>query len=252
MDNVQLIDRVFDTLECLSRTEKSMGPSELAKGTGIHKSTVHRILGALLTRGYVEKAPENGKYRLSVKVVELASNHIDNLELHTEARPYLNELSKELDLTVHLGILDRCEVIYAEKIDTFKNLRIYTEIGNRVPAYCSSLGKCLLSRASGEELEELLAKDGFTPFTPNTITTIAALKKHLKDVRAQGWAIDDEEHELGHRCIGAPIFDYRGEIIAAVSASGATVTMPSERIPQIVKTVRNTAMLISRRLGYID
>lgn len=249
---VQVVDRVFDIIECLSKNQKSMGPSEISALTGLHKSTVYRLLNSMHERGYIEKSAEDGKYRIGVKLIEVVSNHIDNLELHTEARPYLNELRTELNLTVHLGILDKHEVIYIEKIDTFPNLRLYSQIGFRVPAYCSSLGKCLLSRMAGSELEEIMNDCSFERFTENTITDIESLKMHLRDVRNRGWAVDDEEHFVGRRCIAAPIFDYRCDIIAAVSASGSSAALSKDRFSDIIRHVVATAKSISHRLGYMD
>lgn len=248
--SVQVVDRIFDILEYLSQSNEPKGPTDIATATGIHKSTVFRLLASMCSRGYIEKIESDGTYHLGIKLVEIASNHINNLELQTEARPFLSELHASLGLIVHIGILDRREVVYVEKMDISRNLRLYTQIGMRVPAYCSSLGKCLLSRLSGEDLEDLFFNFELVRYTPNTITSLQELKPHLRQVRGQGWAIDDEEYIIGNRCIAAPILDYRGEIIAAVSASGPVSLMTDARIPEIAEQVSGTAHLISRRLCY--
>lgn len=246
---VQVIDRSFAILEYLSQAGEARGPTEIAAATGMAKSTVYRLLTAMCCNGYVEKAGP-GVYVIGIKLVEIVSNHINSLELQTEARPFLSELHAELGLIIHLGILDRAEVVYVEKMDISRNLRLYAQIGLRVPAYCSSLGKCLLSCLAGDELEYLLSGIHLEKFTPNTITTLSALKAHLRLVRQQGWAIDEQEYIVGHRCIGAPIYDYRGEMIAAISASGPVTLLTDDRVSRVIERVKAAAAQISRRLCY--
>lgn len=248
-DSVHVVDRVFSILEYLSLAQGSKGPTEIAEQTGLHKSTVHRLLSSLCDCGYVERTAQ-GTYHIGIKLVEIASNHINNLELQTEARPILNELHDELGLAVYLGILDHSEVVYVEKMDASRNLRLYTQIGLRVPAHCSSLGKCLLASLSGDEIDYLLSREKLERYTPNTITTALEFKKHLREVRRQGWAMDNEEYIIGNRCIAAPIFDYRGEAIAAASASGPSTLLTDDRIPTVTEKVKQVAAEISRRLCY--
>lgn len=249
-ESVNLVDRIFVILEYLSLATEPKGPTDIAQATGLHKSTVHRLLTAMNDRGYVER-DKNGTYRIGVKLVEIASNHINNLELHAEARPFLNEIREELGLSVYLGILDNREVVYVEKLDSGRNLRLYTQIGLRVPAYCSSLGKCLLANMSGDDLDYLLYGVTLDKFTENTITSKKQLKTHLREVRKQGWAMDNEEYIVGNRCVAAPIFDYRGEAIAAVSVSGpASVFDDEKKLAQVVKRTKETAAKISRQLCY--
>ena len=205
---VQVVDRVLDIIEQLAEASGPMGPTKLAEATGLNKSSVYRLLSTLLARRYVEKNQEDGTYYIGPKLIEVVSCYINSLELQTEARPYLTELARELNLTTHLGILDGYEVVYVEKLDNLPSVRLYANIGYRVPAYCSSLGKCLLSCLSREELKRTLKECTFIPYTTKTITDLSTLQLHLREVRKQGWAMDDEESEEGHRCIAAPIFDY--------------------------------------------
>lgn len=251
-ESVQVIDRVFDILEYLSLVQGERGPTEIAKAVGLSKSTVHRLLMTLLARGYVDKNDNTSTYRLGIKLVEVVSNHINNLELQTEARPILHELHDKLGLIVHLGILDRHEVVYVEKLDIAPNLRRYAQIGLRVPAQCSSLGKCLLASLSGEELAVALTDCRFESYTDNSITNLQQLRAQLHEVRIQGWAMDNEEYMIGHRCIGAPVFDYRGEIIAAVSASGPKTLLADDRIGDVVREVKRAASMISRQLCFFN
>ena len=245
--SVQVVNRVFMILEYLSQSGEPKGPTEIAAATGIHKSTVYRLLSTMCQGGYLEKT-EAGAYHIGVKLVEIVSNHINSLELQTEARPYLNELNSQLGLVVHLGILDGADVVYVEKKDISRNLRIYAQIGMRVPAYCSSLGKCLLACLSGSEVDSIYAFRKLERYTPNTITSLAALKEHLREVRDRGWAMDSEEYIIGVRCIAAPVFDYCGEAIAAISASGPPSLLTDQRVEEVANSVKTTAAQVSRRL----
>ena len=250
-DNVRVVDRIFDILEQLAQADSSMGLSGIAQATGMSKSTIHRLLSSLCARQYVAKLPDN-TYTIGYKMVEMVSSHIYGLELITESKPYLNYISHELDLTTHLGILDHDEVIYIEKMDTYPNIGRYTQVGYRSPAYCSSIGKCLLSCLSGDELEEALYGCSFKKYTANTITDPREFKRVLKVIRKQGWALDNEEFKTGHRCVAAPIYDYRGFAIAAISASGSTISLSDDKLEHVIKMIRESAVAISRRMGYVD
>jgi len=250
-DNVRVADRVFDIIEQLAQSDSPMGLTEIAKGTGMSKSTVHRLLSTMYSRHYVEKNPDN-TYTIGHKMIETVSYHINGLELLTESKPFLSNLRIELNLTAHLGILDGAEVIYVEKMDLYPDPRLYTQIGLRSPAYCSSIGKCLLSCLSGNELDEALYSCAFEKFTMNTITHVGEFKKHLAGVRNQGWAMDNEEYKLGHRCVGAPIFDYRGDSIAAIGVSGSVNHLSDAKLDFVIKEVKIAAREISRRMGYLE
>lgn len=250
-ENVQLVDKLLDLIEALAQSDKPLGPTALAARTNLSRSTVHRLLGALAVRHYVEKK-EAGAYELGPKLIEVVSYYINSLELQTEARPYLHELSSKLGLAAHLGVLDRHEVIYIEKLDVIPEARLYTQIGFRAPAHCSSMGKCLLACLSGDELCDTLSACRFEKYTAHTIPDMPTLRQHLRQVRQQGYALDDEETSLGERCVAAPIFDYRGDVIAAISASGPVSRVTREYMPEVISAVRQAAGKISRRLGYIE
>ncbi|MGE4277858.1 MAG: IclR family transcriptional regulator [Lawsonibacter sp.] len=249
-DSIRSVDRALDLIEVLSESGTKLGPTKLAELTGMDKSTAYRLLTTLKSRGYADRDKATGTYSLGPTLVTLVSRYLGSLELQTEARPFLSELSTDLGLTTHLGLLDGNEVIYVEKLDCAPTPQLYAQIGNRVPAYCSSLGKCLLSCLSGEDLVEIMSGCNFKRYTEKTIPNVRALREHLRKVRIQGWAIDDEEWQPGHICIGAPVYDYRGEIIAAVSASGNKSMISDSRVPAVIEAVKNTAECISCRMGH--
>lgn len=247
---VQSVDRVLDIIEVLSTEHDGIGVTAIANRVGLHKSTAHRLLATLAARGYVVKTAE-GNYRIGLKLIEAVSCYINSLELQTEARPYLVQITGALGLTSHLGVLDKEMVVYIEKMDVVSSVRMYSQIGLKMHAYCSSLGKCLLSKYSREELNGIMKDCSFIRFTKNTIGSMEELHKEMTKVRKNGWAIDNEEYEIGHRCIGAPIYDYKGDIIAAVSASGPTNLLRDDRIESVAEYVKNVGIELSRSMGYI-
>jgi DNA-binding IclR family transcriptional regulator len=251
MDHVQVINKVLDILEQLSQSSAPMGPTKIANATGINKSTVYRLLSTLQDRSYVEKNEKDGTYFIGPKLIAVVSCYIGSLELQTEARPYLSALATDLNLTTHLGILDGQDVIYIEKLDTVPTKQLYSQIGNRVPAYCSSLGKCLLACLSGEELDRAMLTCHFEKYTDNTLTSLDMLKRQLRQVRDEGWAMDNQEYIVGHMCVAAPVYDYRGDIIAAVSASGTSANITPEYLPVVIQSVKKAALQVSTRLGYL-
>lgn len=251
VDNgVQSVGRVLDIIEVLSTEHGGLGVTAIANRVGLHKSTTHRLLTTLANRGYLAKTAE-GNYKIGLKLIEAVSCYINSLELQTEARPYLVQMTGELGLTSHLGVLDGDKVVYIEKMDVVSSVRMYSQIGLRMHAYCSSLGKCLLSNYSKEELNGIMKDCSFIRFTQNTIGSIEELHKEMAKVRKLGWAMDNEEYEIGHRCIGAPIYDYKGDIIAAISASGGKNLLSDDRIAPVSEYVKTAAMELSRSMGFI-
>jgi len=247
---VQALDRALDILEALAAHRQPMRLVELSHQLGLHKSTVHRLVSSLARRRYVERDPETGRYRLGLKVFELGSRLFNSMELRQEARPLLQELVNQTLETAHLGILDEGQVVYIEKVESPQTVRMYSELGKRAPAHCTAMGKVLLAHLPEEELDRIIAMRGLTRYTSNTIVEVDQLKDHLRRVAAQGYAVDDTEHEEAIRCVAAPVRNYRGEVVAALSVSGPAVRLTRERIEEVAQMVRATAMRISRRLGF--
>jgi IclR family KDG regulon transcriptional repressor len=247
---VQSIDRAFDILEALAVEKDGLGVTEIGNRVGLHKSTVYRLLTAMAEKGYIEKNEETGMYRLGFKFVELCSLYLNNVELKTEAQPYLRRLVALSTQPVHLATLVDGEVVYIDKVEGYNSIRMYSAIGRRVPVHCSAVGKALLSGKNEIEIRQMLDNKELNAFTPNTIIDLEKLLQEIKEVKFKGWAEDDEEHELGIRCIAAPIYDYRKQVIAAVSTSGNKNIISREKTQEIVHYVTSAARDISRRMGY--
>lgn len=248
-DHVRVATRIFSILETLAYAQKPMSLSMIVQKSELSKTTVYRLLQTMLEMGYVSKNLD-GNYTIGSKFIELASYHINSLELQTEANPFLSVLYSQLNLSVHLGVLDGFKLVYVTKLDLFPTTRNFAKIGYETPAYCSSIGKILLAMLSGKDLEAFLDQCNFEKFTQNTITSATQLKKHLRQVRNQAWAMDNEESQLDHRCVAVPIYDYRGIAIASVGVSGNMEQLSDDKLPAIIREVTKTADQISKRMGY--
>jgi IclR family KDG regulon transcriptional repressor len=246
---VQSLDRAFDILELLSREQHGLNLTEIGNRLDLHKSTVYRLLQALKERGYIDKSAQ-GSYRLGMEFIELSSLYLNNLELKTEAQPILRELSSLSGNTAFLATLQESEVVYIDKMETHNSLRKYSIIGQRAPLYCTALGKSMLTGKTEEQIRSLYQERELKAFTERTIKSVDALVEEIGKIRRRGWSLDDEEYEQGLRCIGAPIRDYRDEVIAAVSTSGYASVITRERVEEVAGYVVKAARDISQRMGY--
>jgi DNA-binding IclR family transcriptional regulator len=247
---VQVLDRALAALDVLANCPAECSLVELCTALKLHKSTVHRLLMVLEQHRLVDKNPESGKYRLGLKLFELGSKAIATLDLGEASRRFLIRLQRDTHETVNLGILDQGDVLYVAKIDSQQNLRMAARVGHRYPAYCTSMGKAILAGLSEPEVDAIIRKSGLKARTPNTITTAAALKTDLKEVRARGYAVDNEENEEGARCIGAAVRDHMGRPRAAVSISAPAFRLDGAKLAEVAKAVVRAARDLSQELGY--
>jgi IclR family transcriptional regulator, KDG regulon repressor len=248
-NTVQSIERAFDILELLSHEPKGLNLTKIGTLLDLHKSTVHRLLSVLKKRGYIEKEEVSGHYRLGPGFVELASLFLNSIELKTEAEPHLRQLSQITGQTVFLATLQDSEVVYLDKVEQYNSLRKYHIIGQRRPVFCTSLGKALVMHRPVGELKELIKEIPIEKFTPNTVPDFDSLVKDLQVCRRRGWTADNEEFEPDTRCVGAPILDYRGIVVAAVSVAWSTFN-PAIKFEHIAPHVLEAARQISLRLGH--
>jgi IclR family transcriptional regulator, KDG regulon repressor len=247
--SVQSIDRAFDIIELLSQETRGLAMTEIGRRLNLNKSTVHRLLASLRERGYIEKDDETGNYKLGLGFIELASLYLNSLELKTEARPFLNQLTKLTGQTAFLAIMDGNEIVYIDKVETYDSLRRYTIIGKRLPMHTTSLGKAMLSGMDDDEIEALYPDKKLKILTKKTIQTFDDLMAAVRQVRARGWSQDDEENEKGTRCVGSPIFDYRGRVIAAVSLAWDISISPNKTWNDYAKQVVKCTADISLKMG---
>lgn len=247
---VQSVVRSFELLEAVAAADEA-GLVELAHRTGLQPSTTHRLLATLIECGYVVQDPQSSRYRLSMKVVELAGGPEHRTErLRTAVRPHLVAIRDATNETTNLCVLDRHTVVYVDQAESAHAVRMLTEIGRRVPAHACGAGKVMLAHQPPSVIAALTAREPFEPLTAHTLTTAAELEVELRRARSRGFAIDREEYEDGVACVAAPIFGAGGEVLAAVSVSGPTARLLRIDLGELGELVRSHVNDISRELGY--
>jgi len=247
---IKVLDKTFSILDILLQHGSSMHMTEITEKLGLYPSTIHRILDTLKHRGYVEQDPKTQKYRLGLKLLELGMAKLHQMDLVKEATPYLKELVKLCNETVHLGILEEGEVLYLAKEESSQTIRMISYVGKRAPLYCTALGKILLAYMSEEEREKILQNREFPRLTENTITDKEELEKELNRIKKQGFALDREENEKDVRCMAAPIRNYQEKVIAAISISSPIFRINKDVQNNLKKAILETSKKISERLGY--
>lgn len=242
---LQSVDHAMAVLETFDANTPELGVTALSGRLKLAKSTVYRLLSTLASRGYVYQNPATGKYRLGLKAFEVGSLAVSQLTVREVALPFLEKLRDTTKETVHLGVREADAVIYIDKIETPLSIRMYSRIGRRAPLHCTALGKVLLS----SELARVARRD-LKRYTGNTITDPDVLAKELTQIRERGYALDDEEFEEGLKCVAAPLWDYTGTVVASAGIAGPHIRITSDRLPELIAVVRETAVEISARLGY--
>lgn len=230
--------------------EYEMGISDLSKRLGLAKSTVHRHAATLVEAEFLEQNKETGKYRLGMVLFELGALVRRKMDVANEARPQLRSLMEMTGETVQLAIFDHLSVLYINKMESRQAVRMSSAVGSRAPAYCTSVGKVLLAHQPDEVIKRVV-QAGLERFSPKTITTASVLAAELERVRAGGYAVDDEEMEVGLRCVAAPIRNHSGAVIAAIGVAAPIQRMNKKNMQTCTPMVVAAADTISRRLGYL-
>jgi DNA-binding IclR family transcriptional regulator len=236
-------------LKAFSEERVEIGISDLAKRRGVAKSTVHRLAVTLVADGMLEQSPDTGKYRLGIALFRLGSLVRRRMNVSNEARPLLRELREKVNETVHLAVLDGSEIMYVYNLESTQAIRMRSDVGVRKPAYCTAEGLAILAFQPPDVVERVV-HDGLPPRTPQTITDADKLKKTLESVRQRGCAIEDEESELGMRCVAAPLRNDAGEVVAAIGLAGPVSRLSRKALATFVPHVIETAAAISARLGW--
>ena len=247
---IKVLDKTFSILDILLQHDSSMHMTEISEKLELYPSTTHRILDTLKHWGYVEQDPKSQKYRLGLKLLALGMAKLHQMDLVKEATPYLKELVKQCNETIHLGVLEEGEVLYLAKEESSQTIRMISYVGKRAPLHCTALGKVLLAHLSTEERKKTLGGKMLPPLTEKTITDKRELEKELNKVKEQGFALDIGENEKDVRCIAAPIRNYQGKVIAAISISGPAFRIDKKVQNNLKEALVETSEKISKRLGY--
>lgn len=247
---IRAVERAIAILKAFSTSAPELGVTDIARRLDIHKSTVHRLLTTLERQGVVVQNPGTGRYSLGFLLVELGALAISGMEVRQIARPHLEEMHRACGETVHLAILDEGEVVYIDKIESMRRVRMYSQVGRRAPAHCTGLGKVLLAALPPAMLDQMIQRRGLRRYTESTITSPGDLRDHLAVIRQRGYAIDSGEHEELIRCAAAAVRDRTGQVIAAVSIATVGVEVKSPRFKEYVDLVVRCADSISEAIGY--
>ena len=247
---IQVLDRALALLDVLSQNGPDLTLVQISESLGLHKSTAHRLIMVLERHRLIERHSGNSKYRLGLKLFELGTRAVSQLDLRERARPFLEQVVAAISETVHLCIYDSGEVVYLDKVEPARSVRLASSVGRRNPAHCTAVGKAIMAFLPQSQVEAGVQKHGFRKLTRNSLSTKMELNADLARVRQRGYAVDNEENEEGVCCVGAVVRDYTGEPVAAISASGPTFRISHDKIPLVAQSVMAAANSLSRELGF--
>lgn len=236
-------------LKVFSADEPELGITVLAKRLNLAKSTVHRMATTLVSEGFLEQNPQDGRYRLGLSLFALGALVRRRMDVSNQSRPHLDMLRDQTNETVHLAVIEQSDIMYLYNLESQQAIRMRSYLGVRKPAFCTSEGRAILAFSSPELLSRIL-RQGLTARTPKTRTDAASLIKTLEEVRHNGYAVDDEESEEGMRGIAAPIRDASGAVVAAVGLAGPVQRLTKKNLRSFIPLVLSTAHDISVRLGF--
>jgi DNA-binding IclR family transcriptional regulator len=246
------INKAFEIFEVFLNNHDELSINNISKLSGINPGTVHRITSILVKRGYVVQPKRRGKYSLSpVKIVDFAKIVQQKLKIKSIASPYLSELSHTVDEAVVMANL-LGHVAFNIVIINPDHIISFRPDSATLNLYSTGLGKIFLAYMSDKEFQEYTRSVTLKPRTANTVTRVEVLKKQLRQIRRDGIAFEDEEHELGMRTVSAPIRDWEDNVIAAISVVGPSVRMTKQRMLEIAPIVKNYALKISHAMGYTE
>ncbi len=248
---IQAVSHALDLLEQFHGDVDELGVTELSKRLKLHKNNVFRLLATLESRGYIEQNRATENYRLGLKSLELGQTFIKQMGLLRQAKPILEKLVTECNETSYVAIFKEGYIVYLDVVETDLTVRVVSRVGSRLPAYCTAAGKIHLAFMSDEEIEAVLPPGELKQYSANTLTDREALKRELRQIAEQGYAIDNEELDAGVRCVAVPIRDYTRRIVGAVSISGPSMRLNDDRIQkELVPLILQSGEELSTRLGY--
>jgi IclR family transcriptional regulator, KDG regulon repressor len=246
---VRALTRGLAVLACFTPEQPRHTLADLSRQVRVPKATLYRLLEGLCAAEFVEQEP-SGNYTLGIRAFEVGSAYLAQLDFPQTARRNLEELAATCRETASLGLLSHGEVVYVAIERAQREIGIQSQVGTRHPAHCTALGKVLLAGLPDQEVLSLLEMTGMPARTEHTITSPAALLAELRDVRARGYAIDNEERAYGVKCVAAPIRDDTGRVVGAISVSGPAFRVSADTLQQLIAAVTAAAAAVSRRQGY--
>ncbi|MDE2574457.1 MAG: IclR family transcriptional regulator [Rhodospirillales bacterium] len=248
-DGLKSLTKVVRVLDAFSTRNRALSLTDICRLTGFPKSTTHRLLASMREAGLLDQDEQRDRYRLGVKLFELGNIVLANMELHREARPFVDMLTRQGGQAVHLAVFDGRRAIVIHRADASPDKVASPTMIEQAPVHCTGVGKAILAYQPEPVLQRVIAA-GLARFTENTITEPAALLRELARIRDRGYAIDEAEHQPGLRCIGAPIRDRSANVMAGISITGPAWRLPLTELDAIARLVVHHAAAISAALGY--
>ena len=243
--------RALQILEAFSSEKTTYTNAEISRKLGLNKSSVTRLLYSLEKARFIKRNIETGSYQLTHKSLQIGRVYISQVNYHKVAMPVLQELTTSCQETSHLGVLEEMEVLYLDWVASNQTVSLASFTGKKLPAYCTGVGKNFLAYMDEETLSSYLQNTRLEQHTAKTITDPEKLKKHLKRVKQQGYAIDDGEFQEVVISVSSPIFDVNGRILAGISVAGPAFRMRNTFLnKQVIPKVREAGTEISKRLGW--
>jgi DNA-binding IclR family transcriptional regulator len=239
-------------LDVLAAESEGLGVTEVSRRVGADKSVVHRTLSLLVVNDYVEQDPVSKKYVLGFKVMELAGKRLRSIDLFSTAKPVLKDVVRQTGEVVVLAVMIGDVLAYLDKEEGPHAVHISSGLGQPIPLHSTASGKAILAHMAEDELFRLFREKGLPAITEKTITNFLEFKNHLAEVRAQGYATDDQETYSGIRCVAAPIKNHRGMVVASLSISGPTQRITESNVTVYADVAMAAAAKVSARLGYTE
>ena len=243
------IDKTLSLLEAISQNARGLSLADIVKSVGIPKTTAFRILEILTAREYVTWNPDNEKYYIGIKALEIGISGLVGQDIVDVSIPYLQELSLADGGTSFLPVYNNGDVVYLYKAEGTSPIQTPARLGSRRPAYCTALGKVILANLPIEETDRIFEKK-LAKFTEKTVVDRIRLYEEFADIRTDGYSVDDEGIEYGLYCLAVPVYNYTGGVIAAISVSGP-IKRISESREKVIEELKSVGATISRRLGYV-
>jgi IclR family transcriptional regulator, KDG regulon repressor len=248
-EQVTSVERALSILELLASRNHGLSTSEISRAARVPKSSTSYLLRTLVGRGYVRRDGETGQHTLGIRILSLGGQAVQGMALRELAMPLLRQIVEVTRLGSHLAILDHGDAVYIERIESPGFIKMDIWSGRRVAPQATAVGKALICQLSREEVQEIAALHPISPVSARTIVTLPHLLEDLEVIRRRGYAIDDEEHAVGVRCVAAPVFAANGEVAAAIGVSGTVSQVSDDYMPSLGKIVQTTALKLSAQLG---
>lgn len=247
--SVSSVDRALTFLETLAKSNRGMTLADIARKLRLPKSSAHCILLTLERRGYIYRIPSSHRYLFGMRLLNLAQEALGRLELRARASQPLRQLLQKTQMTVHMAIYEDGEAVLVEKLEPLTAVKMASHIGRRLDLHCTGVGKALLAYLPEDEIHRLRTSRAWSRHNENTIVFSKKLQAELEHIRKVGYSFDNEEDEIGFRCVGAPIFENNRAVIAAVSVAGTTAQITGTTLSSLARTVKDTADEISQRFS---